>query len=329
MSERQPPPAEPGPDVLDLRVSPAVDRLLGVTDSRDVAELIPRQQADQVQLDAVGVLELVHEEVSKSLAAAGAKLGYALQRIDDREDEVIEVAQAPVAERVLIGAVDQGQDLDRLELSLGGAFAAGSIRRRPVDAVQLGRALLELVGPDASTLELEHEAQAGPQQAIKVLDSERGERIRVERCCRAAAQPCDQPRLEQALASVVQNAKLARCADQVGELVEQPRAGAVEGADPRAVHHLRAKLRLPAVELVGDALSQLVRGAVVERDGQDPVGRHAVVDQPAEPLGRRERLSSAWPGGDEESTIRSGVGGRRLLGAERAKDCAHSGGCPP
>ena len=84
VSERQPPPAEPGPDVLDLRVSPAVDRLLGVTDSRDVAELIPRQQADQVQLDAVGVLELVHEEVSKSLAAAGAKLGYALQRIDDR-----------------------------------------------------------------------------------------------------------------------------------------------------------------------------------------------------------------------------------------------------
>ena len=57
-------------DVLDLGVAPAVDRLLRVADHGDVAEAVGGEQPDEVELDAVGVLELVDEQVAEPLAAA-------------------------------------------------------------------------------------------------------------------------------------------------------------------------------------------------------------------------------------------------------------------
>src|SRR6266487_3867492 len=50
-------------------------------DRRNIGEAVRGQQADEVELDAVGVLELVHEQVAESFATAGAKLGHALERV--------------------------------------------------------------------------------------------------------------------------------------------------------------------------------------------------------------------------------------------------------
>jgi len=69
---------EARPDVLDLRVPPAVDRLLRVADDGDVAEVFGRDEADEVELDPVRVLELVHDQVTEALATPPAELRHAL-----------------------------------------------------------------------------------------------------------------------------------------------------------------------------------------------------------------------------------------------------------
>ncbi len=98
----------------------------------------------------------------------------------------------------------------------------------------------------------------------------------------------------------------------------------MEGADPGRVQNLRAKLRSPLGQLTRYALAQLLRCAVVERDRENPVGRHALLDQPAEALGGCEGLAGPGTGGDEERAVRPSVSRRLLLWAQ-----SHSGGAPP
>src|SRR6202011_604481 len=107
---------EPAADVLDLRVTPAVDRLLRVTDDGHVSKSVLSQQPDEVQLDPVGVLEFVDEQVSEPLATPAAELWHALERVDYIEDQIVEIAQALGGQRFLVGAIHEVQNLDRLEL---------------------------------------------------------------------------------------------------------------------------------------------------------------------------------------------------------------------
>src|SRR5258708_19292049 len=65
-------------DVLDLGVAPAIDRLLRVADHGHVPEVVRGQEPDEVELDPVGVLELVDEQVPESFAAAPPDLGHSL-----------------------------------------------------------------------------------------------------------------------------------------------------------------------------------------------------------------------------------------------------------
>ena len=116
MRERKTFATEPAADVLDLRVTPAVDRLLGVAHDGHIAKAVRRQQPDEVELDSIGVLEFVDEQVSEPLAAPAAELRHALERLDDIEDQIVEIAQALRGQRFLVGAVDEVQNLDRLEL---------------------------------------------------------------------------------------------------------------------------------------------------------------------------------------------------------------------
>ena len=336
MRERQAPSAETAADVLDLGVAPAVDRLLRVPDHRNIAEAVRGQQADEVELDAVGVLELVDEQIAESFAAAAAKLGHALQRVDDGQDQVVEVAQPGLRQRFLVRAVDEVEHVDGLALRasrkdrIASRLLAAALRSRgPVSQVQLVRPLVELVGPDAAALQLQDESKPKPQQLVQLLHAQRHKRVRIEGSRGAAAELRDERLLEKALAGLIEHAQLARGADEVRELLEQTRARAMERADPRAVHHLRAELRSPSRQLGCDALAKLVCRAVVEGDRQDPVGRHALLDQPAESLRRRVGLACAWAGRDEEGAVRTRVRRRRLLRAQRANAHAHSGGCPP
>src|SRR5207253_1844245 len=76
----QPPARKTRADVVDLRVAPAVDRLFGVADHGHVSESVGRRQPDEIELDAVGVLELVHDQIAKALTTAAAELGHRPER---------------------------------------------------------------------------------------------------------------------------------------------------------------------------------------------------------------------------------------------------------
>src|SRR5260370_971086 len=149
----------------------------------------------------------------------------------------------------------------------------------------------------------------------------------------AAATPSAAALLDRPLAGLIEYAQLARGAHEVGELVEQPGARTVERADPGSVQDLRTKLGPACAQLRGDPLPQLLRRAVVERDGQNPIRTDALLDQPAEAFGRCEGLACPGSGGDQKRPLSSGVRDRRLLGAERDRARrargAHSGGAPP
>src|SRR6267378_579147 len=181
--ERQPPARKPGAYVFDLRVAPAVDRLLRVANHRDVAKALRGGQADEVELDAVGVLELIDDQIAEALAAAPSKLRHSLERIDDLEEQVVEIAQPPFVKRVLVGAIDRVQDLDGLQLRAGGVWAARSVcrgPRAPVLSMQVERPVTEAFGIDAATLQLEQEAKSGSQEVVQVVDRQRAERVGIE-----------------------------------------------------------------------------------------------------------------------------------------------------
>src|SRR6267378_5047424 len=191
VSERQAPPGKARADVLDLRVTPSIDRLFRIADDGDVAEVLGRGQPDEIELDPVGVLELVDDEVAESLATAAAEFGHALQCFDHPEEQVVEVAQSLSVQSVLVCAIYGEEDIDRLALSERRVRATGAIRRgaaAPVLGVEVERSLLKSFWADAATFELEQEAQSRTKEVIEVVHRQRGEGVRVERRGGAAAQ---------------------------------------------------------------------------------------------------------------------------------------------
>src|SRR5437879_2684332 len=108
--------------------------------------------------------------------------------------------------------------------------------------MQFESTLLEALGVDAAAFELEQEAEARSQEVVQVVDGQGGERVGVERRRRAAAQPRHQLLLEEPLPGLIEDTHLAWRADQVRELVEETRADAVKGPDPRTVQGLSAEV---------------------------------------------------------------------------------------
>ena len=102
---------------LNLGVPEAVDRLLGVADHEQV---VLRERLDQVELHAVGVLELVDHDPGKPRPVALAQLGVRAQELPGLELEVLEVEPRDVAlgARVALGeqvqqAIEEIADPDR------------------------------------------------------------------------------------------------------------------------------------------------------------------------------------------------------------------------
>src|SRR5262249_47160614 len=184
--ERLQPAWKAAANVLDLGVSPAVDRLLRVTYRGHVGEAGGSQQPDQLQLYAVGVLELVDQHIPKALAAPLLKLGHALQRLDDRKDQIVEVHPAGLSQPGLVGAVDRVQHFDRFELSTRGE---GDVRvGGNQGAVDLQRAAPKLVCSDTSSFELEGERRAVLDEVVSLVRIERFE-VGVQPGFCAAPQP--------------------------------------------------------------------------------------------------------------------------------------------
>src|SRR5712692_1172138 len=284
--ERESRALEPAADVLDLGVAPAVDRLLRVADHGHVPEVVRGQESDEVELDPVGVLELVDEQIAEPFAAAPAELGHSLEGIDHLEDQVVEIAQPAGRQRFFVRLVNEMKDLDRLQLRMRGLARGGIVRRVPVLSVQLEGAFVEAHGRDASAFELEQESQPRAEEVVQVVDAQSREGVGIEWGGLAAAQARHQPLLEQSLPGLVEHLELAGRPDQVSELVEKARADAVEGSDPGTVEDLRSEIGPARHQLISDARPQLVGGAIVEGYGQDLAGRHSMLDQPAETFGR-------------------------------------------
>ena len=78
----------PALEQLDIGVAEAVDRLLGVTDREQV---VAGDRLDQLELDPVGVLELVDHDPLEALGVLAAEVLAAAQQLPGEQLEVLEV----------------------------------------------------------------------------------------------------------------------------------------------------------------------------------------------------------------------------------------------
>ena len=74
---------------------------------------------------------------------------------------------------------------------------------------------------------------------------------------------------------------------------------------------------------VSARLEHLARGAAREREQQDPLGRHAAVDQAGDPAGQRPRLAGAGAGHDQQRPAEV-LDGLALLGVEALERVEHA-----
>ena len=84
------------------------------------------EEAHQLILDAVGILEFVDEEVVKTLLPAAQNLGMGLEELDGKEDEIAEIEGIGLLHPCLIELVDLG-DLLAVKIAaieVGGEDAA-------------------------------------------------------------------------------------------------------------------------------------------------------------------------------------------------------------
>ena len=92
-------------DVADVGAAPRVDRLVIVADDADVS-MRRREQPQELELRAVGVLVLVDEDVAKALLPLCEYVGATVPEARHLADEIVEVERAKLAEGRLVARVD-------------------------------------------------------------------------------------------------------------------------------------------------------------------------------------------------------------------------------
>jgi hypothetical protein len=92
-------------DVFHLRAAPAVDRLVIVADDHHVA-VAARQQADPGVLDAVGILEFVHQHVGETLAVVVEDMRLVQPQFVRAQQQLGEIHQPGAIAGFLIGLID-------------------------------------------------------------------------------------------------------------------------------------------------------------------------------------------------------------------------------
>ena len=262
----------PNGDLLDRSGGPIGHRhqgvgdeaLIRVADDHDVAVLF-REQADELPLRQVGVLELVDEDVGEAVTPAGQGVGVLPEEANDEQQEVVEVGRRSVAEALLVLDVDVGEPL----LGLGA-------RRRE-----------RLLGSDELVL---HGGDRGVQTAGRIP-------LRVQ--VHVAAHVVH----EAGRVGLVVDRERRAVAEQPGFAPEDPRARRVERRHPHLVRHRTDERRHPLLHLprglVGErdgedperrhaTLGDEVRDAVGEETG---LPRPGTRDDEDRPVGRDHRLA--------------------------------------
>ncbi len=264
-------------DVAHRGGAEGVDGLRVVADAGD-ARAVRAQQADDVGLQRVGVLELVHEHVVETLAHAGAA-GRVGEQAAPEEQQVVVVQDLLLLLGVGVGGEELGQAL------LGGqAPGEGRVqhlvqRQLGVDAARVdveARGLLRKAGAAAA------EAETRARHVHEVLG-----------------------------VAAVHDREVRLHADVAGVDAEQAGGGGVEGAAPDAVGGAagtvaaRREHRLhPAQHLGG--------GAAREGEQQDAARVGAALDEVGDAMHERGRLAGAGAGDDEQRAVAVLRGGELL-----------------
>ena len=94
-------------DVRNLCPAPAVDRLVVVADHADVRRLPVREQGDEIELEAVCVLEIIHHEVVETGPPLRASFRGRAQDANGEQEEVIEINGVHALEFGLVTGVDR------------------------------------------------------------------------------------------------------------------------------------------------------------------------------------------------------------------------------
>ncbi len=87
---------------------PRHDALIRVADDHDVLVVLG-EEADQLPLGEVGVLELVDEDVAEALAPPLEHVGVLTEELHDEQQEVVEVGGRRLGEPLLVLGVDLGE----------------------------------------------------------------------------------------------------------------------------------------------------------------------------------------------------------------------------
>src|SRR4029079_15816580 len=139
------------PEDLDIGVAEAVDGLELVADEED---LVARHQVDQLALQAVRVLELVHEDRAKAPARVVADLLVQLQKRAGVQLQVFEVKCRLAGLRLGVGGVKLTQDLLEENAGAGGDLVQSRLLERSQGLAEGGEALA-LLPADTEVREIE------------------------------------------------------------------------------------------------------------------------------------------------------------------------------
>ena len=258
-------------DVGEIRAAPGVDALRVVAHHHDV--VMPRgEQVNQVPLQLVGVLVLVHENELKPALVMFPQVGVVLQQLEPKDEQVVEIHR------------------------VGRAFAVGVTGGQRGD---LGRELREmielageqfcdrLVGVAGERKNFVQHVQLGEMRAFRF-------NFRVGNAG-----------LDQVLRIVaVQDGEIALVAERFGVQAQDPRADGVERAAPERTQFV--------AEQIADSPHHFAGGLVREGQQQNPVGGDALLQQIGHAISERARLAGASPGDHQGRPRRRGDGGQLL-----------------
>ncbi len=95
-------------DISNIRATPAIDRLIVITDRTDIA-MLRRQHGHQLELDRVGILILVNKEILVAPAMLLKHVRELTPQRNDQQQQVIKVDHVHGFQTRLVAAIDIGQ----------------------------------------------------------------------------------------------------------------------------------------------------------------------------------------------------------------------------
>ncbi|MCY1528145.1 hypothetical protein D9M68_632400 [compost metagenome] len=270
-------------NVADGRAAKAVQALVVVAHHAEIL-LLARQQQEDAFLNGVGVLVLVHHQVGQFLAHLRQHFGALFQQLQRLVLNAGEVERVVLVQQLLILGEARGQ---RADFHFGGGGQRGDVERLLADLVEPLEQVFRL--RPAARLVVAHD-ELGVRQFAEFLDALVQKVLLVE---------------------LIEQREAALEPGELAEVLQQPQADGVEGAE---VHLVQIELDAQIGQPVGNARGQLARGLVGEGDDKQRLRSDAFLrDEIDDALDQREGFTGTGACDDEHRAI-GGEDGFELLG---------------